>query len=588
MLSYKFFIVALIVLLVAQHSYTQIRTLDEFRDHPGIEVHLLQDSTIEVVDKFTNNHYLKTLRAFPEEENLKQADLILGLDTVNLSYYGNLYRTWGKIPAYNAYSANYIAIDANKNNKYELYVYRFINNPPFGNFHATQIYEQSNDSLFNLIYDFPLDSSDMFFDVGDITNDGLLDICYRGVGNSLKFFKQNTSNDLINNFNFIYNPFPPVYQPNTPTFYDIDYDGTLEIIYFLFAGDGDSVWAYSNHIAKYNPQINNYELIYHHRPLPDKYTYGISIGDFDQDGKGNFGTGSIDGKFYIYEHVQGTQYAVELEDTLQTYNAYLTMFTDDMDGNGKPEIWIGGDFSSSLYGGVTRIYAFESNGFGNYEQVYQIDIRGLFAFTTGKMRYCDLDYDGKKDLFLANGDFVFCIKNNGVGSYYIDFIKLLPLIDTTYSVQLIDRIDAADLDGDEVYEIVANHYLYFPSQESAYYSVFHKRNRVSGVDDNDNPIPDRFNLYNNYPNPFNPETKIKFHLPSEARISLIVYNSLGEEIKKLLNETRISGEYEITWNGTDNKGNTVPSGVYFITMEANPITKNVESFQKTIKSVLLK
>ncbi|NWG27483.1 MAG: VCBS repeat-containing protein [Ignavibacteriaceae bacterium] len=581
MLSHKFFIVAFIFFAVAQNTYTQKRTFDEFRNHPGIEVHLLQDSTIEVVDKVTNDSYLKTLRVFPEEDNLKQADLILELDTLNLSYYENLYRTWGKIPAYNAYSANYIAIDANKNNKFELYVYRFVENSPNGDYTDAQIYEQSEDSIFNLIFDFTPDSLSMFFDVGDITSDGLLDIFCRDYNNALWFYKQNTSNDLINNFDFIYHPFPRVYQPNTPTFYDIDNDGTLEIIYFLFAGDGDSVWAYSNHVAKYNPQINNYELIYHHRPLPDKYTYGFSIGDFDQDGKGNFGTGSIDGKFYIYEHVQGQQYEVELEDTLQTYNAYLTTFTDDMDGNGKPEIWIGGDFSSSVYGGVTRIYAYEANGPANYEQVYQIDIRGLFAFTTGKLRYCDLDYDGKKDLFLANGDFVFCIKNNGVGSYYFDFIKLLPLIDTTYSIQMIDRIDAADLDGDNSFEIVANHYLYFPSQESAYFSVFYKRNKISGVDDIYNPIPDRFNLYNNYPNPFNPETNIKFHLPLEAKVSLSIYNILGEEIKELINETRLSGEYEITWNGTDKNGNPVPSGIYFITMKAG-------NFQKTIKSVLVK
>lgn len=274
---------------VAQSTFAQKRSFNEFRNNPGIDVHLLQDSTFEVIDKATNDRYLKSLRAFPEEDNLSQADLILELDTLNLSYYDNLYRSYGKIPAYNAYSANYIAIDANKNNKMELYVYRFVNNSPFLDFHATQIYEQSNDSLFSLIYDFPLDSSDKFFDVGDITNDGLLDIFYRGRENSMKFFKQNTPNDLINNFNFIYNSFPPQYQPNTPTFYDIDNDINLEIIYFLDAGDGDSVWSYSNHVAKYNPQINNYELIYYHRPLPDKYTYGISTGDFDQDVKGNFG-----------------------------------------------------------------------------------------------------------------------------------------------------------------------------------------------------------------------------------------------------------------------------------------------------------
>lgn len=586
--DYKFFVIVIIVLMANCVAIAQQKTLEEFRKILGVEVNLREDSTIEVIDKITNESYLKNISSFPERYNSREADLILELDTVNLCYYENFYRSWGKIKAWNAYSANYIALDANANDKFELYVYRLVNNPLFGPFTSTQIYEQSSDSLFNFIYEYPLDSLSMFFDIGDITGDGLLDIFCRDYNNAMWFYKQNSPNDLINNFNFIYNPFPRQYQPNTPTFYDIDNDGKLEIIYFLDAGDGDSVWAYSNHVAKYNPQINNYELVYYHRPLPDFYTYGISIGDFDLDGKGNFATGSIYGKFYIYEYVQGNQYRVELEDTLATYNAYLTTFTDDMDGNGKPEIWIGGDFNSSIYGGVTRIYAFESNNPGSYEQVFQIDIRGLFAFTTGKMRYVDLDYDKKKELFLANGDFVFCIKNNGLSSYYFDFIKLLPLIDTVYTSQYIARIDAADLDGDNTFEIIANHDLYFSSNEGAYYSVFHKRNKITSVDDTMNPIPISFDLLQNYPNPFNPETKITFTLHIESEVTIVIYNVLGEEIKELLRETRLSGEYEITWDGTDYSRAKVPSGIYFITMKALPSNREEVSFQKTIKAVLLK
>lgn len=587
MLSYKFFIVAVIFQLIAQHTYTQKRTLDEFRNHPGIEVHLLQDSTIEVIDKKTNERYLKNISTFPDRENPTEANLILELDTVNLSYYGNLYRSWGKIEAWN-HGGKYNAIDSNGNGKNETYVYYIYYESVNEVYAKLRIYEQVYDSIFTLIYEIPDSNLGDVFDVGDITNDGLLDMFCRGNENSMRFFKQNSFNNLIIQNNFNYNPFPPQYQPNTPTFYDVDGDSNLEIIYFLDAGDGDSVWAYSNHVAKYNPQINNYELIYHHRPLPDFYTYGISTGDFDQDGKGNFTTGSIYGKFYVYEYVQGNQYRVELEDTLATYNAYLTTFTDDMDGNGKPEIWIGGDFNSSLYGGVTRVYAFESDGPGSYEQVFQIDIRGLFALTTGKMRYVDLDFDEKKELFLSNGDFVFGIKNNGIGSYYFDFVKILPLIDTTYASQYIWRVDVADLDGDNIWELISQHELYFSNQTSRFFSVFFKRNKISEVDEIKNQVPNNYEIFQNYPNPFNPDTKIEFTLPSESKVFISIYNIVGEEIKKLLIETRLSGEYEITWDGTDYSGSKVPSGIYFITMKANSIIKNQGSFQKTIKSVLLK
>jgi photosystem II stability/assembly factor-like uncharacterized protein len=74
-----------------------------------------------------------------------------------------------------------------------------------------------------------------------------------------------------------------------------------------------------------------------------------------------------------------------------------------------------------------------------------------------------------------------------------------------------------------------------------------------------NEIPDKFRLYSNYPNPFNPATKIKFDLPKKSFTSLIVYDALGRAVETLVNTELKEGTYEYTWNAT--KYN---SGVYFI------------------------
>lgn len=112
---------------------------------------------------------------------------------------------------------------------------------------------------------------------------------------------------------------------------------------------------------------------------------------------------------------------------------------------------------------------------------------------------------------------------------------------------------------------------------------------ITSIFDNElNEEINNFDVYQNYPNPFNPQTKVKFLVTSESKISIRIYNTLGKEIKELLNETRNNGEYEITWDGTDNFGKKVSSGVYFITMEANNFSKNSQPFRKTIKSILLK
>ena len=263
--------------------------------------------------------------------------------------------------------------------------------------------------------------------------------------------------------------------------------------------------------------------------------------------------------------------------------------TDDMDGNSKPEIWIGGDFGSSLYGGVTRLFAFEASSPGVYEQVYQIDIRGLFSMIYGKLRYSDLDGDGKKDLFLTNADLAFGFKYDGNGNYYMDFVKIMPELDSVYVYQSLDRVDIADIDGDGKVEIIPEYGLYKGWEGSLEKrSVFLKRDHLASIKEGNNLRPTEFNLLQNYPNPFNPDTRIRFTISSEYEINIRIYNTLGEEIKELLNQTRISGEYEIDWDGTDNFGNRVPSGVYFITMEANSYTQTSLPFRKTIKSVLVK
>lgn len=81
-------------------------------------------------------------------------------------------------------------------------------------------------------------------------------------------------------------------------------------------------------------------------------------------------------------------------------------------------------------------------------------------------------------------------------------------------------------------------------------------------------IPKSFHLYQNYPNPFNSETKINFAVPVNTRLSLTIYNILGEVIKTLVNGYYNVGMYSVVWNGTNNSGQRVASGVYLVRMIA--------------------
>ena len=94
--------------------------------------------------------------------------------------------------------------------------------------------------------------------------------------------------------------------------------------------------------------------------------------------------------------------------------------------------------------------------------------------------------------------------------------------------------------------------------------------------------PDDYTLEQNYPNPFNPTTSIRFSLPLQKKISIIVYDILGNEVKTLLNNQEFEiGNYEVTWDGTNNFGTSVASGQYIYTMKYG-------NFSKSLKMTLLK
>jgi hypothetical protein len=80
----------------------------------------------------------------------------------------------------------------------------------------------------------------------------------------------------------------------------------------------------------------------------------------------------------------------------------------------------------------------------------------------------------------------------------------------------------------------------------------------------DQLAPQFFQLYQNYPNPFNPSTTITFDLLHPANLQLHIYDTNGSLVKSLIKgETREAGEYLINWDGTNDKGQILSSGVYF-------------------------
>ena len=89
-------------------------------------------------------------------------------------------------------------------------------------------------------------------------------------------------------------------------------------------------------------------------------------------------------------------------------------------------------------------------------------------------------------------------------------------------------------------------------------------------------VPLQYSLSQNYPNPFNAETRVRYSIGTEGYVSLRVYNVTGQLVKTLVDDQRMVGEYTAAWNGTDEQGQALASGVYFCRMESGDWTKTIK------------
>lgn len=116
---------------------------------------------------------------------------------------------------------------------------------------------------------------------------------------------------------------------------------------------------------------------------------------------------------------------------------------------------------------------------------------------------------------------------------------------------------------------------------ASYYGI------LTGVNDRTSEIPTAFDLVQNFPNPFNPTTTIRYSLPVDAFVSMKVYSILGQEVATLKEEFQNVGTFNLQWSGKNNAGMQVASGVYLYRIEAKP-TNGGQPFTSLKKMILLK
>ncbi len=111
--------------------------------------------------------------------------------------------------------------------------------------------------------------------------------------------------------------------------------------------------------------------------------------------------------------------------------------------------------------------------------------------------------------------------------------------------------------------------------------IFGPPTNPTSVDDPSEIIPVQFELSQNFPNPFNPVTRIDYRLPGTSHVLLKIYNARGEEVSTLVNRIQSAGEKSVVWNSKNEQGQIVSSGIYFYKIVTNELVQ-------TKKMLLLK
>ncbi len=333
------------------------------------------------------------------------------------------------------------------------------------------------------------------------------------------------------------------------TAFDVNGDGTEEVFIPLYSANGlvEMVhYGKDSSVAKIDS--NNVYMI-DMRPGEDKrfdFFGRAGYGDWDQDGKPNIYVAGRHGDYVMTAEFQGG----DLTDSTQWEISTL------YDGLGLDSTIYSAIEITDSAGVVDSVFTLQANSEGT------IAMKLYGAYT-------DFDRDSYEDILIPTQAW----KDS------IDITKHVWLKDTSYVVYdtLFAGTDSMTIDTvnitEPVYETTAYkevepHRISFRMIESSI---------INGIEAKDVTVisPNDYKLKQNYPNPFNPTTTIEFYLPVKKRISLTVYNALGQKIKTLVdNQTLSRGSHIAQWNATNAAGKKVASGMYIYELKYGNFTQH--------------
>lgn len=483
---------------------------------------------------------------------------IYSLDT---SQYSDLFSFWKQIQITTGSYYPLLVDDINLNGLPELYGYTSIRPGSFAG--PVKSLELNPNGIINNLFSY--DSTIFVKGTVDIRGSGLKSIYFHTdptFTQSGCFYTSSNKYTVPDSFDFILNYKEPDigFQVNDMTFGDFNKNGLMDCAYDCWSDKNTFI------IQEYDSLLNNFSTKFLIDTIPGINISGMCVDDFDSDGKDEIIFNFDEQGYFVAEAESNNNYQIVYQGELQIDYPWLHTVTQDIDGNGRKEFWIGSMDYFSQTG--TSLYAFEAGGNNSYKPVATIFIQGMVTqLGYYNLNAVDIDNDAKQELILSVGRQMIILKftgSQGHHEYSVFYFNSNKGGEYVY----YGACSFYDIDGDGLKDLI----LPFAGPISTY--IF-KQNHLNSVSEKQSHGL-VFNLLQNFPNPFNPVTTIGYSVLWKCRVSLKVYDILGKEVGVIVNEEKPAGKYEAKFDGSN-----FSSGVYIYRIIAG-------SFSDSRKFVLIK
>jgi hypothetical protein len=418
--------------------------------------------------------------------------------------------------------------------------------------------------------------------LADIDGDGDRDLFIGSYQGKIIFYR-NTTAGMDIRFSLdttLVIPIPAGEFISAPAFADIDNDGDLDcfagtfkgkILFFQNAGD-----------------VTHPDFI-----LISDFYQGIDIGnysapvfsDIDNDGDRDLFAGEEDGTINFFMNI-GTPMSAQFDAPVLNYFGITGKGESvpeilDYDHDGDMDCFVGYKDGSVSY--------FENRGHASIPDFALISdsFQGLKATQNAVPRFIDMDGDNDSDLLMGNlrggieyyeaGDQTPLLQPVGDKTTFVDSVFVFYVSATgnptpSYALENAPSNMTINSHSGRIFwrpslEQAGNHNVTIRASNAIGSDLI--TFNISVISD----VPETIVLFQNYPNPFNTGTVIRFDLYTASKVVMKVYNLLGQDVKTLVRSELPAGHHQTEWDGTDNLGRQVSSGLYFYRLQSGRQTK---------------